>query len=126
MKRLLMVTVIFLLTAGICAASLFILEKRCLYFAGKIDEITQSAWKDQPETTLGLIEELNEKWHKTEILLSRFMRGAQLDELTAIFARMGPLFTYEDKAEFYAETERGKILLEHLWLTERPTLKNVF
>lgn len=125
MKRLLTVGVLFLLTLGVCIVSLIVVQKKGENFEMKLENIKQSA-ENGEEKAAELITSFNEEWHKTEPILSRFMRGDRLEELTAIFARLGPLLEYGDRAEFFAEINRGKILLEHIWITERPHLKNIF
>ncbi|MBQ9939393.1 MAG: DUF4363 family protein, partial [Oscillospiraceae bacterium] len=123
---LIMVTAVFLVTVGLCITALFSVKENGDFFAAKLEKIEQSADSGETEKTAEMILQFNEEWHQAEMRLSRFMRGDRLEELTAIFARLGPLFEYSETAEFYAEINRGKTLLEHMWLKERPTLKNIF
>ena len=94
-------------------------------FGKRLENIKQSAENSSNETA-EMISDFEREWHKTEPMLSRFMRGARLEELTAIFARLGPLWKYGEKAEFFAEINRGETLLEHMWITEIPRIKNIF
>ena len=121
-----MVTAVFLVTLILCITALFSVKENGDFFAAKLEKIEQSADSGETEKTAEMISQFNEEWHQAEMRLSRFMRGDRLEELTAIFARLGPLFEYSETAEFYAEINRGKTLLEHMWLKERPTLKNIF
>ena len=125
MKRLVTVAVLFLLTLSVCIISLFVVQQKGEDFGKRLENIKQSAENSSYETA-EMIAGFEREWHKTEPMLSRFMRGARLEELTAIFARLGPLWEYGEKAEFFAEINRGEILLEHMWITEIPRLKNIF
>ena len=125
MKRLVTVAVLFLLTLSVCIISLFVVQQKGEDFGKRLENIKQSAENGSDETA-EMIAGFEREWHKTEPMLSRFMRGARLEELTAIFARLGPLWEYGEKAEFFAEINRGEILLEHMWITEIPRLKNIF
>ena len=125
MKRMLIAGVIFLAMTGVCVISLLMLRHERDEYIARIDEIYESAWRDEGEVTLGLIERFNADWQEEEHRISRIVRAEQLDELTAIFSRLAPLYQYGDKSEFFSELIRGRTVLDHIWLSEIPNTMNI-
>ncbi len=125
MKRLLVAVGIFLMMAGICAASLIIMRRERDEYIGRLDAIYESAQAGNDDETLRLIEDFNACWQEEEHRISRLVRAGQLDELTAIFSRLAPLYQYGDDADFFSELLRGRTVLDHIWLSELPNTMNI-
>ncbi len=125
MKRMIAAAAIFVAMVGVCAASLLMLRHERNEYIGRLDEIYKSAQSAPESETLELIESFNADWQEEEHRISRIVRVDQLDELTAIFSRLAPLYVYGDEAEFYSELIRGRTVLEHIWLAEIPNTMNI-
>lgn len=61
-----------------------------------------------------------------EAVLIRFVRHAELDEVTGAMTRLEMLAKYGDLSEFSAELNRIKNLLHHIYDSEIPYLRNIF
>ena len=126
MKRLFAAAALFVAMAVLCAVFLMMLGRSRAEFIGRLEEIGECAWREDMTATEKRIAELNDDWRKEEHKLSHFVIAERLDELTAVFSRLGPLFSFGDRAAFYAEIERGKAVLEHVWRSEQPIAANIF
>ena len=111
---------------GLCGYGLFSLAKvRCDLMADlqTLEQLLDSG--DLP--ALAEHSELfAEHWHEHERSISRFFRHTPIDEITRVAARLPGFARHGDLANFEAELDLAKALVDHIWNEEAPTFQNVF
>ena len=118
---ILIVAVLILSTAG-----LLVLKKYKDIFDEKFDEISLLNEKGDNIATAKAARELTDFWLEKHVILCRVVRHTQLDQITIAIARLEPLALNGEKGEFAAEVLRCKILLDDIWDSELPVLRNIF
>ncbi|MBQ2898289.1 MAG: DUF4363 family protein [Oscillospiraceae bacterium] len=126
MKRVVFASVLMLI---LLAFNVF-----CLFTIGKIkNEATEKLdflYKVAASGNGGKIAEECEKftgyWLSEHHVLCLIVRHDLLDQVTIAVSRFVPLAEYGETGELSAEILRSKILIEEIWDSERPLLRNIF
>lgn len=90
----------------------------------KLDFLYDSV--ENSKETAGLCEDFTEYWIEKSHILCRIVRHDLIDQITIAVARFAPLAEYGEIGELSAEILRCKILLEEIWDSEMPFLRNIF
>ncbi|MBQ2795008.1 MAG: DUF4363 family protein [Oscillospiraceae bacterium] len=77
------------------------------------------------EKTAAAAAEFTEFWMDEHHLLCRIVRHELLDQMTSSVSQFYPLAVYKDAAELSAEISRCRMLMEEIWDSERPILRNI-
>lgn len=72
-----------------------------------------------------LAEEFDRTWHRHEQYLILYIRHHQIDEITSTSARLAPLAANGEEGEFLAECKKILATLEHIYESEKFSLKSV-
>ena len=78
-----------------------------------------------PECLGDMAAQFAQSWEPQEHLLIRFVRHAEIDELSRSISRLEMLARYNDIGEFSAEIARIDRLMRHILETEYPYPRNV-
>ena len=70
-------------------------------------------------------ETIQKKWDKNEKRLLLYMKHNELDSIKQAIAELKFLIQYRDTAEFCAKINEALTMIEHIWESELPTLKNI-
>lgn len=65
-------------------------------------------------------------WEAEHHVLERIVRHELLEQITISVSRLYPLALHGESGEFASEISACRILIEEIWESERPTLKNIF
>lgn len=71
-------------------------------------------------------EKFTEYWLSEQHILSLIVRHNLLEQTTSSVARFVPLSEFGEKGELASEINRCRILIEEIWDSERPLLRNIF
>ena len=72
-----------------------------------------------------LVEALTDYWPDREQQLVRLLHHTSLDAITTSLARLPALLEYEDLGPFLAEVNQISTLIEHIWDSELPLIRNL-
>lgn len=95
-------------------------------FCQRFDELYELSAEGDNEKTAEAARELTELWMEKLHILCRIVRHTQLDYVTLGVARLESLALYGENGELAAEIDRCKILLDDIWDSERPLIRNIF
>ncbi|MBQ5590433.1 MAG: DUF4363 family protein [Clostridia bacterium] len=79
-----------------------------------LNEVELSAMQDDIEKSANLCEKAEKEWIKCEEKITIFANHAEVCEIGVAISSLKPLIQYNEKAEFFSELNRVKIMLEHL------------
>lgn len=125
MKRLITVLVVIGGIVAICVYSLH----RVSDMRENMNAYTNAIFaaieiRDTPGAQEG-VRQLTEYWNHEEYILIRFVRHAQVDEVTKAVSKLDSLALYENWGELHAELNVIDWHVEHIWSAEQPTLGNL-
>ncbi len=125
MKRLTITLIIFCISIGLCIGGL-------LYTKAKKDEYSNILHTAYKEAKLGNIEkakktvsEFEEKWEANEKYIMLMLHREDLGEIGFGTRMVKEYINAQELPEFYSELNRLLALLDHLWDTEVPLLRNI-
>ena len=125
MKRF--VFALILLTAVICF-NIFCLEttkKIQIETTEKLDELYITLISGNYQKTALECEKFTEYWLLKQHVMSRIIRHDLLDRITVSVSGFVPLFEFGETGELASEISRCKILIEEIYDSERPLLRNI-
>ena len=108
------------------AASLVTVSRYQHHFTQALQDLEQAVYQETFERLSGQAADICRDWLDAEHVLIRFVRHAELDEVTGAMTRLEMLAKYGDLSEFSAELNRIKNLLHHIYDSEIPYLRNIF
>lgn len=122
---------------ALCAAVLLVIILLCTAesrhgiplpasFYPSASDLEQAVYQETFERLSGQAADICRDWLDAEHVLIRFVRHAELDEVTGAMTRLEMLAKYGDLSEFSAELNRIKNLLHHIYDSEIPYLRNIF
>ena len=95
-------------------------------FGEKLDLIEASVTEENSQKTAQECEKFTQFWLEKEEVLCRIVRYEPLEEITVAAARLIPLAEFEEYGELSAEILRCRILMDEIYESERPSLRNIF
>ncbi len=104
---------------------LHIIEKIKNEATEKLDIIYENLELQSIEKTALECEEFAEYWLSEHHILCLMVRHDLLDEATIAVSGFVPLSKFGETGELASEINRCKILLEEIWDSERPLLRNI-
>lgn len=93
---------------------------------GKLDSLYSSINENDTENLVFECENFTEYWITEHHTLCRIVRHDLLDQATIAVSRFVSLAKYGENGELAAEINRCRILLEEIWDSELPYLRNIF
>lgn len=125
MKRVIVaVTLIVLILAG-SIWGLILLKGYATDISQQIDAVLEAVQSGDRNDYVAKAILLNRHWHEMEGTLVRYIRHNQIDDITGVMARIVYLAQYDDLSELAAELHRAKVLMQEVWYSETPRLKNI-
>ncbi len=93
---------------------------------GRLDFLDYTVKNGSTEETASECEKLTEFWLGKHHVLCRIVRHELLDQTTMAVSRFSSLAEYEEFGELSAEISRCRLLIEEIWDSEVPLLRNIF
>lgn len=121
--------------AAVLMAAVVVLNIFCFLVVTKTkDDVTfrlneLSAMVDEKGATEEVAKEakeITEYWLDTHHTLCRIVRHKLLEQVTIAVSRLEPLARYGETGELSAEISHCRLLVEEIWDSERPILRNIF
>ena len=125
MKRVVLAYVLLIGMVGLSSWGLYVLGDCRSEMTKEIDGLLSASCSEDDSYCAERARLLTTKWIDTHRTLCRYVRHAQLDQVTLAMARLEPLAAYGEKGEFTAELMRCRILLDDIWDSELPLLRNI-
>lgn len=91
-----------------------------------VDAMDAAAREENWVAAHSVLEEAFITWETVSPNLALFITHELIDEITHTFAEAKGYFYFRESAEFMAETETLRVLIEHIEEREAPTLHNIF
>lgn len=94
----------------------------------RLDELYTESFKDgfNSRTAAEKSADFAEYWKDEHRVLERIVRHELLDQVTISVSRLYSLALYNETGEFASEIAVCRILIEEIWASEQPTIKNIF
>ena len=117
-----------LITATVIISSfcLFTLTNFKNEFDKEFDTLYEMTINGNIENATEYSKYVTEKWLDKHHTICQIVRHTQMDQVTLAVSRLESLALYNESGELAAEIMRCKILLDEIWESELPTLKNIF
>ncbi len=125
MTRVILACVLVLAMVCLSLWGLYILKTYNDELTRDIDALSATAELGDNKKTAESARQLTEKWVELHHTLCRYVRHTQLDQVTLAMARLEPLALHGEIGELTAELNRCKILLDDIWDSERPLIRNI-
>ena len=126
MKRVVFSVILLFALIGFNFFCLFSVKKIKNEATEKLDSIEFYALAEDFEKTASECENFTEYWLSEHHTLCLIVRHDLLDQVTISVSRFVPLAKFGETGELSAEILRSKILIEEIWDSERPLLRNIF
>lgn len=108
-----------------CIMSIATLTKIKNSFLEEFSSLEKIAESGDSEKTAEEAKRITGRWIEEHHTLCRIVRHTQLDQVTLSVARLEFLAKYGETGELTAEINRCRILLEDIWDSELPIIRNI-
>jgi hypothetical protein len=125
MKRSVIALVLMAAAVGACIMSIMVLTDIKNNFMEEFSLLEEIAESGDKEKAANESKRIAERWIEEHHVLCRIVRHTQLDQVTLAVARFEFLARYGETAELTAEINRCRILLEDIWDSELPLIRNI-
>ncbi len=126
MKRVVFAAVLIVVLLSFNAFCLFTIGKIKNEATIKLEELYEHTCFESPDKLAAKCEKFTEYWLSEHHTLCLIVRHDLLDQVTISVSRFVPLAKFGETGELSAEILRSKILIEEIWDSERPLLRNIF
>ncbi len=126
MKRVVFASVLMLILLAFNVFCLFTIGKIKTEATEKLDFLYEVAASGNSGKIAEECEKFTGYWLSEHHVLCLIVRHDLLDQVTIAVSRFVPLAEYGETGELSAEILRSKILIEEIWDSERPLLRNIF
>lgn len=125
MKRFYLSLAVFIGLLAICGFALLKIAQTKEEVETMLERITSSVESGDLQSAQRLSDELIAYWIPQEHKLIRYIRHGELDTITLSLSRLPSLIRYENLSEFLAEINQVQTVLNHIWDSEIPVLRNI-
>lgn len=125
MKRIVVASAILLIFIFFCIVELFFLNNTVVKFKDDIKGIVSLVNEDKKEEAIKNINVLIENFNKKHVIISTFIDHEPLKQIEINFYSMKKELEQDSLDDFFIESEESLINLEHLKITEQPSLGNI-
>ena len=126
MKRVVFAAVLIVVLLSFNTFCLFTIGKIKNEATIKLEELYEHAFSENAEKIAEECEKFTEYWLSEHHTLCLIVRHDLLDQVTVSVSRFVPLAKFGETGELSTEILRSKILIEEIWDSERPLLRNIF
>ena len=129
MKKLILTSVIAIVSVLICVLSLSYVNTVAQYSENSLKNIQTLVSNSQYKSALQEITELNKYWQDNQDLLSVILHHEILEEIEESLSLIKSSLEYPDNSDninFWLESARSLIKINNLKNTEEPSLANIF
>ena len=126
MKRVVFASVLMLILLAFNVFCLFTIGRIKNEATEKLDSLYEVAASGNSGKIAEECEKFTGDWLSEHHVLCLIVRHDLLDQVTIAVSRFVPLAEYGETGELSAEILRSKILIEEIWDSERPLLRNIF
>lgn len=125
MKRVIIVLVVMMGIIVTCILSLHKVGEVRNHVDSYTNAVFTSIEEGDTDATRKGIQELVRYWCREEAVLVRYVRHAQVDEITKSMSKLERYAKYEAYHELEAELSAIVWQMEHVWESEKPKLGNL-
>lgn len=125
MKRIVFAFVLMFLLIGFNFFCFYTVSKIGAEASEKLDYIYRTLESGDMEETAEECENFTDYWLSKQHILSLIVRHNLLEQTTSSVARFVPLARFGEEGELASEINRCRILIEEIWDSERPLLRNI-
>lgn len=125
MKRLPIAVIIFIVTICLCVFALIYARNKKNDFSETLQNAYKFAHSGELDKAKESVKKFEKEWDKSEKYLMLFIHKDDLSEIDFSSRAILEYINSEELPEFYAELKRTMALLDHLWETEAPLIKNI-
>lgn len=125
MKRIIVASAILSTIIIFCTIELFFLNKTVAKFKNDINNIVNLVNEDKKEEAIKNIETLIGSFDKKHVIISTFIDHEPLKQIEINFYSMKKELEQDSMEDFFIESEESLINLEHLKITEQPSIGNI-
>ena len=126
MKRVVFAAVLIVVLLGFNAFCLFTIGKIKSEASEKLERLYEHASSESTDKIATECEKFTEYWLSEHHILCLIVRHDLLDQVTISVSRFVPLAKFGEMGELSSEILRSKFLIEEIWDSERPLLRNIF
>lgn len=126
MKRVVFAATLLVFLLGFNTFCLFTIGKVKNEATGRLETLYENLENGSDEKNAQECEKFAEYWISKQRVLCLIARHDLLNQITTSVSRFVPLAKYGEKGELSAEILHSKILIEEIWDSERPFLRNIF
>lgn len=125
MKRLIISLVMLAVIISFSVTNTFTLYHIRIELSDYLEAMSQKLEQNGPQSIVEDAQQFQTLWLEREEKLMRFIRHADLEQITWDSARLPYLAFYGDVGELSAEINRIRLQINHLWETQIPRLHTV-
>lgn len=125
MRRFTVTIIIFIVSILICVGGLAYIKAKKNEYSNLLHSAYTHAQKGDLDTAKEQMKIFKTRWDANEKYLMLFLHREDLGEISFSTRAINKYIETEDLPEFYAELNRVMALLDHLWETEAPFLRNI-
>lgn len=125
MKRVIASIGILVAILGLSIFGLVKVTQYCDTSLALLNEAEEAAKAQNFEEAVRIIEELENTWNKQEDTLSVFVRHHEIDGITENLFGLKSFANYSDAGEFLSQAEKTARLIQRLYFSEIPSIKNI-
>ncbi len=126
MKRLTATVIIFIISIVICIGGLAYIKVKKDEYSELLHLAYTQAQNGNLEGAKKNVEKFKKRWDANEKYLMFLIDREDLGEISFSARSIKEYINAEELPEFYSELNRIMALLDHLWETEVPLLRNIF
>ncbi|MBQ8789032.1 MAG: DUF4363 family protein [Oscillospiraceae bacterium] len=126
MKRVIFAAILLALLIGFNCFCLITIRETKNEATEKLDTLQSFLESENIDKTASECEKFADYWHGKHHVLSRIVRHELLDQTAMSVSRFVPLAKFGETGELASEINRCKFLLEEIYDSERPFLRNIF
>ena len=105
---------------------LFVIKNITAEAIEKLDSIYENLDDQNIEEIAEECEKFDEFWSKKHTVLSLVVRHDFLDQTTVSVSKFIPFITFGEYGELASEISLCKSIIEQIWDSEKPLLRNIF
>ena len=123
MKRVVFAALLLVVVIVLNAFCLYVVKETKESMISRLDELSAIANTQKAAETAS---EITDYWIDTHHILCRIVRHKLLEQVTISVSRLEPLARYGETGLLSAEISNCRLLVEEIWDSERPILRNIF
>lgn len=125
MKRLIVMSISLAAMLALGGYSIWVTNQTCEEISSLLEDAKDAAIAEEYERAMELSEALAVVWEEKTVKLAAFSNHADIDKMTEAISSLRSLILFEEQAEFCANIDTTKMLMEDILEYQIPTLRNL-